>query len=109
MRKKGKLITKHFHRNFVKKDSMLLETFKTICNKVLQNVSKIFGEELSDKAYQDLATVLAVIRARICKRLWSPGINSEESISLAYVAWRSSTTNRVSYRPARPRIDTWSP
>ncbi len=46
---------------------------------------------------------------RICKRLWSPGIDSEESISPAYVAWRASTTNRVSYRPARLRIDTWSP
>jgi hypothetical protein len=34
-------------------------------------------------------------RARICKCLWSPGINSEESISPAYVAWRAGTTNRV--------------
>jgi hypothetical protein len=48
-------------------------------------------------------------RTRICKSLWSPGIDSEESISPAYVAWRASTTNRVSYRPARLRIDTWSP
>jgi hypothetical protein len=48
-------------------------------------------------------------RAGICKRLWSPGIDSEESISPAYVAWRASTTNKVSYRPARLRIDTWSP
>jgi hypothetical protein len=48
-------------------------------------------------------------RARICKRLRSPGIDTEESISPAYVAWRASTTNRVSYRPARMRIDTWSP
>ncbi len=36
-------------------------------------------------------------RVRICKRLWSPGIDSEESISPAYVAWRASTTNRFSY------------
>jgi hypothetical protein len=50
-----------------------------------------------------------VFRARICKCLWSPGIDSEESISPAYVAWRASTTNRVSYRPAKLRIDTWSP
>jgi hypothetical protein len=28
-------------------------------------------------------------RARICKRLWSPGIDFEESISPAYVAWRA--------------------
>ncbi len=33
--------------------------------------------------------------ARICKRLWSPGIDSEESISPAYVACRVGTTNRV--------------
>jgi hypothetical protein len=36
-----------------------------------------------------------VDRARICKSLWSPGINSKESIAPAYVAWRAGTTNRV--------------
>jgi hypothetical protein len=51
----------------------------------------------------------AVSWARICKRLWSPGIDTEESISPTYVAWRASTTNRVLYRPARLRFDTWSP
>ncbi len=35
------------------------------------------------------------VRGRICKRLWSPGIDSEESISPAYVAWRAGTKNRV--------------
>ncbi len=34
-------------------------------------------------------------RARICKRLWSPEIDSEESIRQAYVAWRAGRTNRV--------------
>ncbi len=35
-------------------------------------------------------------RARICKRLWSPAIDSEESIQVAmYVAWRAGSTNRV--------------
>ncbi len=34
-------------------------------------------------------------RARICKRLWNPGIDSEKSIPPAYVAWRAGTTNRV--------------
>ncbi len=47
--------------------------------------------------------------AGICKRLWSPRIDSEESISPAYVASQASTTNRVSYRPARLGIDSWSP
>jgi hypothetical protein len=35
-------------------------------------------------------------------RLGRPGIDSEESIPTAYVAWRAKTTNRVSYRSARP-------
>ncbi len=35
------------------------------------------------------------IRARICKRLWSPEIDSEESIQLAYVAWRAGAAYRV--------------
>ncbi len=34
-------------------------------------------------------------RARICKRLRRPGIDSEDSIPPAYVAWRAGTTNRV--------------
>ena len=34
-------------------------------------------------------------RARICNRLWSPGIDSEKSIPPAYVAFRAGTTNRV--------------
>ncbi len=33
--------------------------------------------------------------ARICNRLTSLGINSEESRPPAYVAWRAGTTNRV--------------
>jgi hypothetical protein len=33
--------------------------------------------------------------ARISKHLRRPGINSEDSIPPAYVAWRASTTNRV--------------
>ncbi len=36
-----------------------------------------------------------VRRARICQRLRSPGIDSEESIPPANVAWRASKTNRV--------------
>ncbi len=55
---------------------------------------------LTNRSKEDIFTS-PHLRARICKRLWSPGINSEESISPAYVAWRASTTSRVSYRPAR--------
>ncbi len=41
------------------------------------------------------------VSARICKRLRSPGIDSEESIPPVYVAsWRAGTTNRV-VAPAR--------
>ncbi len=48
------------------------------------------------------------IWARICKLLWSPGIDSEESIQPAYVAWRACTTNRVLCRPVRLGIDSWA-
>ncbi len=41
----------------------------------------------------DEETVL--YRARICKRLRSPGIDFKESIPPAYVAWRAGTSNRV--------------
>ncbi len=34
-------------------------------------------------------------RSRICKRLMSPGIDSEELIPTAYIAWRPGTSNRV--------------
>ncbi len=33
----------------------------------------------------------AYFRARIFKRLWSPGIDSKEWIPPAYVAWRAGT------------------
>ncbi len=39
-------------------------------------------------------------RARICKRLRRPGIDSEESIPPAYVACRAGTTNKIAV-PAR--------
>jgi hypothetical protein len=35
------------------------------------------------------------IWARNCKRFWSPGIDSEKSVSPTYVAWRAGTKNRV--------------
>ncbi len=41
-----------------------------------------------------------ITRARICKRLRGPVIDSEDSILPAYVAWRARTTNRVAV-PAR--------
>jgi hypothetical protein len=50
-----------------------------------------------------------ISRARICKRLWSPEIDSEESIQLAYVARRAGTTNRVVLPAARLEIDSWAP
>jgi hypothetical protein len=53
---------------------------------------------------------MQVNRARICKRLWSPGIDSEDSIPPAYVAWRAAVRLiELSYRPARLGIDSWAP
>ncbi len=37
----------------------------------------------------------AYTRARICKRLRSPGIYSKESIPPAYIAWRAGASNSV--------------
>jgi hypothetical protein len=49
-------------------------------------------------------------RARICKCLWSPGIESEESMPLAYVAWRGPVQHiGLSYRSAGLGIDFWAP
>ncbi len=48
-----------------------------------------------------------LVRDRICKRLWSPGIDSEESMPLAYVAWRAGIW--LSYWSARLGIDFWAP
>jgi hypothetical protein len=36
-----------------------------------------------------------IIQSRICKRLWGPGIDSDESISPAYVALWAGSTNRA--------------
>ncbi len=45
---------------------------------------------------QWLQALLPLSRARICKRLWIPGIESEESIwPAAYVAWRAGSPNVV--------------
>ncbi len=48
-------------------------------------------------------------RARICKRLWSSGIGSGESIPPAYVAWQAGTTNRVVVPARQAGIDSWAP
>ncbi len=47
--------------------------------------------------------------ARICKRLWSPGVDSEESMPLAYVAWRAGTTYRVVVPVRQLGINFWAP
>jgi hypothetical protein len=39
--------------------------------------------------------MFAGCRARICKGLWSQGIDSEQSIPPYYLAWRAGTINRV--------------
>jgi hypothetical protein len=52
------------------------------------------GGEMGEKL-RGIPNQVWLSRARICKRLWSPGIDSEESIPLVYVAWQGSTTNRV--------------
>jgi len=45
--------------------------------------------------WNEFLQTMYVARARICKRLWRPGIDSKESMPLAYFAWRPGTTYRV--------------
>jgi hypothetical protein len=47
------------------------------------------------RRYWSFSSKITMWLARICKCLWSPGIESEESISLTYVAWRAGTKNSV--------------
>jgi hypothetical protein len=54
-------------------------------------------------------SIASCIRARICKRLWSPGIDSEESTPPGYVVWRAGTTNRVAVPARQAGIDSWAP
>jgi hypothetical protein len=49
------------------------------------------------------------IWARICNRLWSPGIDSEKSISSAYVARRAGTKNRVVVLARQTGNRSWAP
>jgi hypothetical protein len=53
------------------------------------------GSMNSATGHSGRSKCLPLFRARICKRLRSPGIDSEESISSTYVAWRAGTKNRV--------------
>ncbi len=55
----------------------------------------IFNHIGALSTYRDIC-----MRARICKRLCSLGIDYKESIPSAYVAWQAGTTNRVAI-PAR--------
>jgi hypothetical protein len=65
---------------------------------------------MHNKYLASISRIELLHRARICKRLWSPGIDSEESIPPVYVAWRAGTTILVlSYGPARLGIDSWAP
>ncbi len=40
-------------------------------------------------------TTISFYLAHICKRLWSPGIDSKLSNPLAYIAWSAGTTNKI--------------
>jgi hypothetical protein len=56
------------------------------------------SEQLNAPNYSNVADTVRireVVRARICKRFRSPEIDSEESITPAFVAWQAGTTYRV--------------
>jgi hypothetical protein len=74
----------------------LMQSFRDFC--ALGDRQNFLGSVMHLKF--DGNRIGSLYRARICKRLRSPRVDSEESISSAYVAWRVSTTNRV-FVPAR--------
>jgi hypothetical protein len=49
----------------------------------------------SNKMYESSMKFTKLIRARICKRLRGPGIDSEKSIQPNCLVWWAGTTNRV--------------
>ncbi len=51
--------------------------------------------ELNRNDTKESISPVCVAWARICNRLWSPGIDTEKSIPSAYVARRAGTKNRV--------------
>ena len=62
----------------------------------MHSVSMQMFKILTELIFRDLDRKIQIepaTRARICKRLWSLGINSEELIPPAYVAWWAGTTN----------------
>ncbi len=65
--------------------------------KVLSNETSCGDTDLNVLKYLTQLTWRAwKFRARICKTLWSQGIDFEESTPPAYVAWRAGTTKKVS-------------
>ncbi len=56
---------------------------------------KVFNSVLKFSSSAPNIPYLQQVRARICKRLRSRGIDSKKSILPAYVAWQAGTSNRV--------------
>ncbi len=89
---------------------------KLVCNVNILNGNLKF-ENSQDYARNLSVIVCSWVRlqttlrswARICKWLWSPGIDSVGMISPAYVAWGPVQQIGLSYQPARLGIDSWAP
>jgi hypothetical protein len=62
-----------------------------------KNIAKKYSTQISDQNYRGLTSFPN--SARICKRLWSLGIDYEESIPSAYVACRTSPPGWESIPP----------
>ncbi len=60
-----------------------------------ENCAGIFKQSMGARNRVGIGLSYRPARARICKRLRSPEIDSNESIPPAYVVWRGSTSNRV--------------
>jgi hypothetical protein len=80
------------NRKFIFRKKCIWSYFLRVPDATRENViEKVTGEGAI--SYRTINN--AGPRARICKRLRSPGIDSEKSIPLAYVARRAGTTNTV--------------
>ncbi len=73
------------------------------------SISQSHGSEDPESTPKCHGSATLVYRARIFKRLWSPGIDSKEWILRAYVAWRAGTiTLHIPPRFQAP-IDSYVP
>jgi hypothetical protein len=85
---------KKVRRHFLQCNLLLHDVPSLVLPRKMENISRGPTFDILPLAAQRgrcRESQLEDYRARIFKRLWSPGINSKELIPPAYVAWRAGT------------------